>query len=111
MKAYDLLYAFKPGSRSTTAPPTVYRALRFLIEMGLAHRIESLNAFIACQRLGPSHPVELLICDCCGRVDECQIDRRFTIERAANARGFKIESMVLEVRGVCETCRGGQVRG
>ena len=68
-KAYDLLEGLKTG-RSSAKPPTIYRALDFLMRMGLAHRIESLNAYVACD-VGCMHaPAMFLICDRCQRISE-----------------------------------------
>lgn len=69
-RAYDLIAAFAPGG---VKPPTVYRALDFLIAHGFAHRVESLNAFIACTQVAPGHAPAFMICDCCGRADEVAV--------------------------------------
>jgi Fur family zinc uptake transcriptional regulator len=105
MKAYDLLTAFRPGSKPTTAPPTIYRSLGFLVELGLVHRLESLNAFIACRRPARAHVAEFLICDCCGAVEECGLDSRLAAEPAADLKGFQIARVLVEVHGRCATCQ------
>lgn len=101
VKAYDLMAAY--GDESAK-PPTVYRALEFLARQGLAHRIESLNAFIAC-RLGESaHAAGFLICDCCGAAREiAPPNADWAVEAAARA-GYVLSSVKLEAHGRCSDC-------
>lgn len=110
MSAYDIMAAIRP--RVELAPPTVYRALRQLVSAGKAHRIESLNAFVACQHghgVEPAHRqgdgIGFVICDRCGSVDEF-IDPVIGERVAATLveRGFSASAMTLEMRGVCATC-------
>lgn len=103
-KAYDLLDAIRaehPGA----APPTVYRALDFLLDAGLVHRIESLNAFVGCDDgHGHSRP-KFLICRSCERVAEipgARLDG--AIAREAEAAGFAVDGGVVEIRGLCRRC-------
>lgn len=102
LKAYDLIAGF--GDRGEPAkPPTVYRALEFLERMGFAHRIESLNAYVAC-RLEGGHAAAFLICDCCGEAEEFAPD--FAAQMAAaQAAGYAVRSVTLEARGLCPACR------
>ena len=88
----------------TAKPPTVYRALEFLEQHGLAHRIPSLNAFVACGAGQADHAAAFLICDCCGSVEEFQPGRIQTVALAASARGFASRAVSLEVRGRCRAC-------
>lgn len=87
-------------------PPTVYRALEFLQQAGLVHRIESMNAYVAC---GGDHAHEngqFLICDECGDVQEIQmgqIDK--TISDKTHAIGFKTRHWSAEIHGTCKDCR------
>src|SRR5689334_23256817 len=67
-KAYDLLEHL--GEDRAAKPPSVYRSLDFLLDMGLAHRIESLNAFVACGHWKHGHAAVFLICDKCGTAGE-----------------------------------------
>jgi len=67
MGAYELLDGLKE-TESSAKPATVYRALDFLLDFGLIHRLESTNAFVACYHFGCHHPVQFLICDSCGDV-------------------------------------------
>jgi Fur family transcriptional regulator, zinc uptake regulator len=110
LSAYDIIEAVRP--RVALAPTTVYRALRQLISDGKAHRIESLNAFVACQHGHGAEPVHrqgeglgFVICDRCGSVDEF-IDPVIGERVAATLveRGFSASAVTLEVRGVCATC-------
>ena len=102
LKAYDLIAAY--GERGEPAkPPTVYRALEFLERLGFAHRIESLNAYVAC-RLEGGHTAGFLICDCCGAAQEFEPD--FVPQLAvAQAAGYAVRAVTLEVRGRCAACR------
>lgn len=103
-KAYDLIAAFNRNGRPT-APPTVYRALDFLVELGLVHRIETANTFLACQTGGHANSVELLICDCCGRTEDVDLNEREAIEDEAVRRGFALAGAVVELHGTCPRCR------
>ena len=103
--AYQLLDALKrrhPGA----APPTVYRALEFLIAQGLIHRIESLNAYIGCNRPDAPHLSQFLICERCNRtaeLDEPAIAA--AVRRRAGELGFAVNRQTVEVRGLCPRCR------
>lgn len=102
--AYELLDRLKVDKKKA-APPTIYRALEFLLEQGLIHRIDSMNAFVACSKAHYKHLGHFLICECCGTVIEVD-DKRVNglIYQGANHKGFKPKKQVLEVHGVCETC-------
>jgi Fur family zinc uptake transcriptional regulator len=88
------------------APITIYRALDFLREQGLAHRIESRNAFIACVHNHPSgDPVVFLICEKCGAVGEAASAAvADTIKSASRAAGFTPRTPVIEISGICAHC-------
>ncbi len=109
--AYAILDRLKDDGRSA-APPTVYRAPDFLLGRGLIHRIESLNAFVGCAHPGESHLVQFLICRSCGMTAEFD-DRRLgdAIGRSAAEQGFAIQSRVVELSGVCQSCQRGLPRG
>jgi Fur family zinc uptake transcriptional regulator len=106
VKAYDLLERMKAASGEPVAPPTVYRALDFLLEQGFIHRLASVNAFVACHHPQVRHSVPFLICDRCHRAVELE-DERVTALLEAQARdlGFAPRAQVLEVRGLCSACR------
>ena len=105
--AYDILQALqerKPGTR--IAPPTVYRALDFLIAHGLVHRIESLNAFAGCSQPEHDHSGGFLICGECGvtaEIDDANVSQ--ALRASANRRGFAIERATLELLGRCPACQ------
>jgi Fur family zinc uptake transcriptional regulator len=103
MKAYDLLPKFHTGGRAAK-PPTVYRALEFLERQGLAHRIESLNAYVACRRTGETHAAAFLICDCCGATAEVEPMAAADIGRIAEDSGYRLASVTIEAHGLCEAC-------
>lgn len=92
--------------RGRVAPPTVYRALDFLIAHGLVHRIASLNAYIGCAHPDRDHIGQFLVCSGCGsaaELDDRRIDR--AIRSGAEAAGFAVEHPVIELAGRCPNCR------
>ena len=91
------------------APITIYRALDFLREQGLVHRIESRNAFIACvHNHETGDPVVFLICEKCGAVGEAASAAvADTIKSASRAAGFTPKTPVIEISGVCAHCKAG----
>jgi len=103
--AYDLLKRLS-RERDGAAPPTVYRALDFLLEQGLVHRIESRKAFVGCADPAEAHAGQFLICRDCGSAAEMH-DRRVNraIHRGAAELGFFVEAKTVEVSGVCPACR------
>ncbi|MCC5993749.1 MAG: transcriptional repressor [Rhodobacteraceae bacterium] len=89
-----------------TQPPVAYRALNFLVEHGLAHRIRRLNAFTACPHPGQEHRAAFLICEICDSVTEAAAEQvGAALERAAEARGFHITRATIEAVGRCMHCR------
>jgi len=100
--AYQLLDRLR-DCRKGAAPPTVYRALDFLLEQELIHRIERLNAFIACADTGHHHHlVQLLICRQCGSVAEVEdCAAAAALDEVAERSGFHPAAAVVEVEGVC----------
>jgi Fur family zinc uptake transcriptional regulator len=103
LKAYDLISSFV-GGRGVAGPPTVYRALEFLISEGLVHRIESLNAYLACDGRHGHGSAEFLICECCGRVAELPNGLWAPVEAVAAEHGFRIDRIVVEAAGFCANC-------
>ncbi|QCO55143.1 transcriptional repressor [Pseudorhodobacter turbinis] len=86
-------------------PPVAYRALDFLVSHGFAHKIERLNAFIACAHPDETHAPAFMICRLCDSVAEAQSEpARSALAEAAKATGFKIERTVVEAEGVCPGC-------
>jgi Fur family zinc uptake transcriptional regulator len=86
-------------------PPVAYRALDFLVANGLAHKIERLNAFIACVHPSHSHTPAFMICRLCDAVAEAQSSpAQGALGKAARATGFRIERTVVEASGICPSC-------
>jgi len=86
-------------------PPVAYRALDFLVANGLAHKIERLNAFIACGHPSHAHTPAFMICRLCDAVAETQSSpARGALGEAARVSGFRIERTVVEAEGVCPAC-------
>lgn len=86
-------------------PPVAYRALEFLVNHGLAHKIERLNAFIACAHPDEAHAPSFMICRVCESVAEAQsAPARSALSDAAQATGFRIERTVVEAEGLCPGC-------
>jgi Fur family transcriptional regulator, zinc uptake regulator len=102
--AYAILDSLRGDGRAA-APPTVYRALEFLTEQGLVHRIESRNAYVGCATPDEGHASQFLICARCGAASELH-DARLPsmIGESARARGFRAQQLVIEVIGLCPSC-------
>ena len=108
MGAYDLLDRLR-ARRGGGAPPTVYRALDFLQEQGLVHRLERLSAFVGCIDMdgAAQHPpAQFLICRGCGRVTEIE-DHALARALAAAAQrvGFTVARATIEAEGECAACK------
>jgi Fur family transcriptional regulator, zinc uptake regulator len=102
--AYALLDALRSEDLGS-APPTVYRALDFLIENGLIHRIERMNAFVGCSHPGEAHRGFFLICGKCGNAEELEGEGLAAeIAASASRHGFSARDMTLEVTGTCADC-------
>lgn len=106
----DLLRDHQPGAQ----PPTVYRALDFLMRNELVHRIESTNSYLPCnhQHCGHHHPEgehwpQFLLCDRCGETREVPLDSalRQALTRQAREYGFEVGARPLELHGLCPGCR------
>jgi len=102
--AYEILEAMReaiPGA----APPTVYRALDFLLAQGLIHKLQTIHAFVGCNHPEHPHSSQFLICEDCGDVTEVE-DQAVTrsLQRTASALGFKAGRRVVEVVGTCSGC-------
>ncbi|KAJ54760.1 Fur family transcriptional regulator [Actibacterium mucosum KCTC 23349] len=103
--AYDILKALEAEGRPAQ-PPVAYRALDFLTTHGFAHKIERLNAFVACSDPGHGHAPTFLICRDCNTVaEEPGTLSREALAETANLAGFQIEKAVVEAEGVCPLCR------
>lgn len=103
--AYDVLAVLAEDGHNA-APPTVYRALDFLQQHGLVHRIASLNSFVGCTHAGKSHNGLFLICRGCGNVLELTAPAvAQAVSDAAQAQTFEPEDTVIEVAGLCPRCQ------
>ena len=102
-KAYDLLNNL--DGEGAAKPPTIYRALDFLQEVGLAHKIESLNAYVACGHASHSHLAVFLICDNCGNAEELHaVTMKTAIDAETLAAGFQTKRAMIEAHGLCRNC-------
>lgn len=110
MSAYTILDKLR--DHGFRAPLQVYRALEKLLELGLVHRLESLNSFVACSHTTEAccrhhGTVAFAICESCGQVSEFHdhaIDER--LASFARLKGFKAEKTTIELRGLCSACAG-----
>ena len=99
----DLLREAGFGSQ----PPVAYRALDFLTEHGFVHKIERLNAFIACAHPGENHSPAFMICRKCDAVAEAHSAfAKSMLDDAARSAGFHVERTVVEAEGICPDCQG-----
>jgi Fur family transcriptional regulator, zinc uptake regulator len=104
VKAYDLLDQMKPLKQSAK-PATVYRALDFLLEQGLIHRVESLNAFIGCSCSERQHEQLLLICVQCHEVEERPgILVMKAVSKELEQADFTAHRKAIEIQGICKHC-------
>ncbi|MDI6652365.1 Fur family transcriptional regulator [Gluconobacter japonicus] len=120
--AYDLLARLRPA-HPNAAPPTVYRAIDFLLEQGLIHRLERLSAFVACSHATDCHHgcdhgewgvhrAQFLICKSCGRAWELEQETIVpALMLAAKAVGFRAEAATVEIEGVCAGCQKAALSG
>ncbi len=109
IKAYDLLERIrleKDGAPGAAAPPTVYRALDFLLANGFIHKLESINAFVACHHPSSAqHSVPFLICEGCNAATELEDASIVSaLDTAARKLGFAPQAQTLEVHGLCARC-------
>lgn len=103
-KAYDLLAKLHDEGRRA-APPTVYRALEFLLDAGLIHRLQSLNAYIGCPSPDLRHSGQFLICNQCHTVAELNdASIREALRRQARRLGFEATNPTIEISGICPRC-------
>ena len=103
--AYDLL-AHLAEEGLGSQPPVAYRALDFLVKAGLAHKIEALNAYIACTETEAEHTPAFLICRRCNSVVETRTTPAAgRLGDAARETGFHIERAVVEAQGLCPSCQ------
>lgn len=105
MGAYDILEVLRDEGMGAQ-PPVAYRALDFLTTNGFAHRIERLNAFVACAHAHEDHAPAFLICRACDAVAEAAAGpARAALSETAEAAGFEIERATVEALGLCPNCQ------
>ncbi|MGL4321451.1 MAG: transcriptional repressor [Paracoccaceae bacterium] len=103
--AYDVLQRLAADGFGNQ-PPVAYRALEFLVDQGFAHRIDRLNAFVACMHPGEVHSPAFLICRTCHAVAEAPAyPVRSALEKAAATVGFVVERSSIEAVGLCPQCK------
>lgn len=103
--AYQLMDQLNQAGRARVYPQTVYRALTRLQALGLVHRVESSNAYLACRAPAQPHRCIHLLCDRCGNAEEL-IDTRISgdLEADAEQRHFLVQRQIVELHGVCRHC-------
>ncbi|QMU59681.1 MAG: transcriptional repressor [Boseongicola sp.] len=102
--AYEILDRLRDEGLESQ-PPIAYRALDFLVKIGFAHKIERLNAFIACAHPKEEHAPAFLICQSCDSVAEAHaVLDKGDLAKTARAAGFRIERTVVEAEGICPNC-------
>jgi Fur family transcriptional regulator, zinc uptake regulator len=107
LSAYDLIELLR--DHGVSSPPTVYRALKRLVAFGVAHRIESMNAFISCAHGGHASSAAFAICGTCGGVHEFHPHEAVNLLTDwAHGQAFAITATTIELRGTCGGCTAGQ---
>lgn len=105
LTAYELLDSLSARTGRPRNPPTVYRALEFLLEQGIVSRVESLGAYTICSHIGESHSCVFFLCTCCGEAQEVS-DQSLDTRLAEMARSldFAAAQPVIEITGLCRNC-------
>jgi Fur family zinc uptake transcriptional regulator len=105
IKAYQILSDMQKQRGAAAAPPTVYRALDFLVEQGLLHRVEALNGFVVCDHFGCQHECLFLVCADCGAVAELDASASLAaLGESTAAFGFSVHRQNLVLTGTCKQC-------
>jgi Fur family zinc uptake transcriptional regulator len=104
--AYQLLDRLRAARKKGVAPPTIYRALDFLVEQKLVHKLERLNAFVPCIEVGHGgDPAAFLICRVCETVEEVEDPTLVAaLNHVAAERGFRMKRSTVEIEGICAAC-------
>ena len=109
LSAYDILDVDNVRNGGLKAPLTIYRALDKLQELGLVHRIESLNAFVACDCGPHTHPVGFMSCRTCKKTVELPVsDCEDLLRATADSNGFRLDKITVELSGRCTECAEGE---
>jgi len=102
--AYDLLASLAQEGFNS-APPTIYRALEFLGQQGLPHKLVSINAYVGCCSPEKPHPGHFLLCQDCHQAQELDSQHLdLALKLSAEQHGFKVQQPTIEVAGTCERC-------
>ncbi|MFM2484559.1 Fur family transcriptional regulator [Celerinatantimonas yamalensis] len=106
MSAYEILEAMRP-KQASIKPPTVYRALKFLLDAGIIHNIESTNQYLICNHLEHPHQPQLLVCQICGHVEELPLTEHMQqqLNESAQVNGFHLIHHAIELHGICHNCQ------
>jgi len=105
MTAYELLDMLGQRTGRMRNPPTIYRALEFLLGEGFVSRLESLNAYTICSNMGQPHACLFFICRCCGEAAEvAEVRVEALLTEVASGIGFRADHPVVEVDGLCRQC-------
>ena len=103
--AYQLQDQLAVLSGKSIAPPTIYRAIEFLLGLGLIHRIASLNAYIGCPFPGSDHSNLFMICNQCGSAAEIAHNGlNELLQKVSDKANFTLQSQALELFGLCPSC-------
>ena len=109
--AYAILEELSRRDGKQVAPPTVYRTLDFFLDHGFVHKIETLNAYAACEHLGHAHNGMLLVCESCGRSEEVEDPAAMgAFRHAAGGAGFALRRLMVEALGLCRDCAAKEQR-
>ncbi len=103
VKAYDVLRRLQGGAM---APPTVYRALGFLMQNGLVHKLHRWNAYVGCTRPDHPQPCSFLYCSSCGEIEECHDSSLIrVVDNTARRHHFTCHQTMIEIEGICHQCQ------
>ncbi len=105
LSAYELMALLEQRQQRKIAPLTVYRHLKFLMRIGVVHRLQSAQSYVPCDHPDHPHDSQFLLCSSCGHVDEVESRGIETmLSQIADERGFRPDHTVVEIKGVCGTC-------
>ena len=108
IKAYDLLAALSDGDR-IEKPPTVYRALQFLSDLGLVHKIQSMNAYVGCSVNHGRQDSQFFVCDQCQEVEELNEPKvNQQLSEVCERQGFVTGVVNVEIHGICAKCANAE---
>ncbi len=113
LSAYEIAEKYRPAIGQPLSAMSAYRMLDFLLQAGLIHKLETTNQYVACSHIACEHTHEIpqfLICDQCHSVQEVGIRKALLMELQASVAdsGFEIDSLQLELHGLCQQCRSQQ---